>query len=173
MLLSPVSLVARLTLLPGLCLLETELHIAPAQLHEDQFGPSGPGPSAWDIRTRWHIVILFAVTELFRTHWSLLEEKAWRTFSVNFLHVWVDECMKEKYSFSPTVALVIYLEVFQDLLCCHRFVSKILSALLFSLVGFTSQLLLSTSSLVTIVCSHNKTIKKFIQSLHYDLSSHL
>lgn len=81
-LLSPVSLIAWLTLLPGLCLLETELHIAPAQLHEDQFGPSGPGPSAWDIRTRWDIVILFAVTELFRMHWSLLEEKTWRTFSL-------------------------------------------------------------------------------------------
>lgn len=44
--------------------------------------PLGPGPSEQEIRARWSIIIVLAVTELFTTCWSLLETKAWRTCAI-------------------------------------------------------------------------------------------
>lgn len=76
---------APLASLPGLCLPGTGLHSAPAPVVRGSFWSlprSGPGPSQWDIGTGWGIIILLAVTELFRTCWSLLEAKPWRTHAI-------------------------------------------------------------------------------------------
>lgn len=41
-----------------------------------------PGPSERNIKIRWSITILLAVTKFFRTWWLLLKAKAWRTYSI-------------------------------------------------------------------------------------------